>query len=440
MTEHLTGEPSEPGPVLRPGTEIVLRRLAGINEGPWLYAVALPASGRQWPGIGAQPDEGWRIHDAGDGAIALESLTLPPSNSSRWLFGGTADGAATLEARDVAEADGLRWRVHPTPFNNFHLECLGARTAGRWLAANITRTCRYELTDRPADRSKLHEFIAFPRADRADILARESAGDFSHMAPYGMLPDGQIPAFAAPPRPAPPLTSADPVNRCQGDPVREELITALLPSFQDGDAGADCSGYSDDDPRRIGWPHNVVSLDTVALASGAVCLHEEPVEHNSDPQELALCRRLAAEVVAALGDREPSGGEPAGAYRPFYLVIGRGESALASLTAEAIRTAFRGTLFPGVPINVEPFLRQPEMINVGGQLRPKRPKRNPPPDPWSGFREWAVAHELLREMAYVEIGYGCSLGPSLAAVFPRLVVGLTAVGSLAGACGFVAQA
>src|SRR5262249_10391561 len=159
---------------------------------------------------------------------------------------------------------------------------------------------------------------------RAGIVAREAAEDFAHLGPHGMLPSGELPALPVPAKPKPPLTSADPVDRSRGDPVREELIAALLPSFVDGDAGAELSRYDDDDPPGVGWPHNVVSLDTVALSSGTVCLHREPIGHVGDPQELQLCRRLAAEVVAVLGDREPSGGEPAGAYRPFYLVIGRG--------------------------------------------------------------------------------------------------------------------
>jgi hypothetical protein len=420
--------------------EVVLRRLALRDEMPWLSAMVIPERQWQWPAIGYGPDEGWRIHDAGDGAIALESLLVPPSYPQRWLCAGTEEGTASLESKDIPDANSQRWRVHPTSFHTFLLECLGARTARRWLSVDVTRSSRYELTDRPEGRSKRHEFVAFPQALRATIAAQEAAGDFSYMGPHGMLPNGEIPAIPVPPKPKPPLTSADPVRRSQGDPVRAELIAALLPSFEDGDAGPECSMYSEDDPRRIDWPHNVVSLDTVALSSGTICLHREPVEHACEPQELELCRQLAQEVVAALGERTPSGGEPAGDYRPFYLVTGQGEPAPASLTAAVIRAAFHGTLFPDVPIRVEPFLRQPEMIHVGGQLRPKKPRRHPEPDFWQGFREWALAHAALREMAYVEIGYGNSVEPCLAAVFPRLVVGLTRAGSLVGACGFIAQA
>jgi len=238
-----------------------------------------------------------------------------------------------------------------------------------------------------------------------------------------------------PPRP---LTSATPRKRARGDPVREELIKALMPSFKDGDAGAECSDYDADDPRRLTWPHNVVSLDTIALPSGALALHGAAVEHTADPDELAHCRQLAADVVAALKGLEPFGGDLGGAFQPFYLVRGAGQSPPEGVTPEVVRAAFGGTLFPDVPITVYAIAAGARFTELVAEVywEEDAPERGG----WARFAAWAAADRRLSQTSYVEIGYDDSMEANLAAVFPRLVLGLTEGGSLVGACGHIVQA
>ncbi len=44
------------------------------------------------------------------------------------------------------------------------------------------------------------------------------------------------------------------------------------------------------------WPDNILSLETVVYGSGRMARAGDPVRHNVDPDELALCRRLADEA------------------------------------------------------------------------------------------------------------------------------------------------
>ncbi len=91
-----------------------------------------------------------------------------------------------------------------------------------------------------------------------------------------------------------------------------------------------------------------------------------------------------------------------------------------------MRTAFRGTIFPDTPVEVR-SITDPEFIAQSG-------------DAWAGFAAWAAGQTELAQVAYVEVGYDACQEPNYAAVFPRLVLGLTKAGSLVGACGAIVQA
>jgi hypothetical protein len=282
------------------------------------------------------------------------------------------------------------------------------------------------LTDQPSGRSLLHEFIALPAANREAIVAAEEAGDYSFLAGHAMARDGRPKEMPRPRKPRRTLTPQTPRQRAGDDPVALELIAALQPSFDDGQCGPEYSDYSPRDRRRIGWPHNILSLATVATPTGIVRLSSSRGKHRPRRGELERCRQLAAAVVEALGGLEPFGGDSPTPFRPFYLVAGKGERVPERLTPDVVRAAFRGTLFPGTPIDIEP-ITDPEFIVQRGEA-------------WAGFSAWAARQTDLAQVSYVAIGYDTCQEPNYAAVFPRLVLSLTRAGSLVGACGTIVQA
>jgi len=412
---------------LVPGTKVLLRRRGTLKSIPWF--VSFPNGGR--PCAMEEAGDGWRVHDAGDGTVLLESLTPARGNKNRFL-GAKLDNSPPevwLFAKNARVA--VKWRPHPDGVDGFLLECVSPKTGPKWLA--IDGSFNATLTVRPTGRSVMHEFIALPAADRQTFADAELKGDYLFLVPFGMTRTGRvqgIPKEVKPPKPAwakgPRPTPKTPTKRANGDPVALELIAALQPSFDDGRGGAEYSVYEDeDDPRTIAWPHNVVSLATVATPTGTVHQFGEELTHKPPAGELAHCRTVAAAVSEALKNLEPFGGDRPTPFRPFYLVIGKDEKPPTKLTPEVVQAGFRGTLFPDTPIRVTPFTDE-------------RFKQDEPE--WAGFIAWAKQQKELRELSYVVVGWDGSCEPNLAAVFPRLVLGLTKAGSLVGACGTIVQA
>lgn len=408
--------------MLIPGEQVLLRRRGQRDTGPWLVGRSVFGDLR----FSATPDNGWLVHAGDKDTVLLEALALPKSTKARFLSGFLGSGvpSAILANRKGKATPSLRWKVHPTGANTFLLECQSRRAGPKWLAIN-PRAAWAVLTDRPQGRSLLHEFIALPVAHTADYLAAEEAGDYSYLAQYDMASDGWPMEMPRPKRPHRTLTGQTPRHRAGDDPVARELIAALQPSFEDGRGGEEDSDYDPDDSRRIGWPHNIISLDTVATPTGIVRLNASSLKHDPPAGELAHCRRLAGELVKALGRLEPHGGDHPTPFLPFYLVRGKRDPLPDHLTSEVVRAAFRGTIYPETPIQVHPI--NPDFPVQYG-------------DEWTAFARWAARQAELAEVSYVDVGYGSAQEPNYAAVFPRLVLGLTKAGSLVGACGSIVQA
>jgi hypothetical protein len=375
-----------------------------------------------------EPDDGWRVHDAGGGAVWLESLTPARGNRDRFMGGWVERADVWLFAKHARVA--MKWRPHPDGAGGFLLECVSTKPGPKWLA--IARDALATITDRPTGRSLSHEFIALPAADRDKFVKAEKKKDYSFLEPFGMTRTGQVQGVAKEVKPTKPAwakgarpSHLTPKKRANGDPVALELVAALQPSFDDGRHGAECSVYEDeDDPRAVAWPHNIVSLNTVATPTGIVHQFGEQVAHTPPAGELARCRKLSAGLAAVVQGIEPFGGDSPTPFRPFYLVIGKGETPPKTLTGEVIRTAFRGTIYPDTPIDLRAFTDARFADEPG----------------WQSFIAWAATQTGLKDLRYVSVGYDTCQEPNLAAVFPRLVLGLTRTGSIVGACGTIVQA
>src|SRR5947209_20316796 len=86
-----------------------------------------------------------------------------------------------------------------------------------------------------------------------------------------------------------------------------------------------CVGKPGDDPASE-WSANVLSRRTVGYGSGAIARRGAPVRHQVDPDELALCRRLAAEASGLLDGIDTGlGSERALHFRGFFMAANAGD-------------------------------------------------------------------------------------------------------------------
>src|SRR5438046_479855 len=116
-----------------------------------------------------------------------------------------------------------------------------------------------------------------------------------------------------------------------------------------------CVGQPGDNPASE-WSANVLSRRTVVYGSGAIARRGDPVRHHVDPDELALCRRLAAEASGLLDGIDTGlGSESALHFRGFFMAANADEPVPPRIDPALIRARFGGTIFPLATITVEPL-------------------------------------------------------------------------------------
>jgi hypothetical protein len=192
-------------------------------------------------------------------------------------------------------------------------------------------------------------------------------------------------------------------------------------------------GASDPD-----WPHNTLSIRTVAYSCGALGRAGEPLWHDHDPAELDLCRHLSAEAAATMAGCEIGmGSEGGGSFLPFFVATNAGVPAPADLTEGFIRRALGGTIYPAAQVVVEPLEERGrwwESVtnDCGGSDDPEEALR-----PWRAMMRWFHGAGGLHAGSFVMIGETPLGGPNAGCVHPRLALALTEAGSLVGIGGCV---
>lgn len=212
---------------------------------------------------------------------------------------------------------------------------------------------------------------------------------------------------------------------------------------------APCIGGPGGDADEDEWPENLISRRAVVYEDGVIARVGETVQHRHDADELALCTRLACEAMAIM-QHVPVGMESESdtPFSPFFIPAPFGEPQATQIDEAGIRRAFGGTIFPLATITVEP-LRETgiwweEVLRDGaGQAASYF-------EPWRRLLTWFARQEAFVDAAFVRIGDRRALDEleesdypegveSTGCVLPRLAVGLTRAGSLAGLFGYAVQ-
>jgi hypothetical protein len=190
------------------------------------------------------------------------------------------------------------------------------------------------------------------------------------------------------------------------------------------------------------WPWNVLAKSTVAYSCGQLARRGEAVVHNHNAEELALCRRLAAEVCGIMDGRDVGMGSNSGdPFRPYYAVASAGLAVPRKVTEKKIREVFGGTIYPPTKIVIEPLAEKGEwwkqVVEDGSGSESYL-------EPWREMIRWFHAQVGLHGPVFVMVGED-PLDDDLTTrnggcVFPRMAVALTDAGSFVGIGGWCVHA
>ena len=200
-----------------------------------------------------------------------------------------------------------------------------------------------------------------------------------------------------------------------------------------------------------GFPFGCISKRTVVYSCGVISRDDEDAAHEHPPQELELCQHLAAEaakIVEGLDVGMGSEGTPAvfegpgtttfgtEAFSPFFIAARGDEEIQTTLSEALIRRKFGGVIFRNCTVRVEPLREAGEWWDSVLHWYSDSDEEESAPKlaQWRNMMRWFAAQKEFTDTGFVMIGDGPEHG---GASFPRLALGLTKAGSLAGLIGVV---
>jgi hypothetical protein len=230
--------------------------------------------------------------------------------------------------------------------------------------------------------------------------------------------------------------------------MAETLITHFDPDPSLLEPFLPATEYAAFDPKTYtnpDWPGNMLSKRIVVYGDGTIARQGEPVRFAVDPGELALVRRLSAEAEAVVRGLRIAGGSADFEFRPFYSTASEGAAVPARIDSELIQARFGGTIFPQAEVAVEPLAEAGDWWDVFEQVYEGEPDL----ERWRELVRWFQTQQEFVDAAFVRIGdnlenaAGLPDAPDVEAFgvnMPRLAIGLTRKGSLAGLAGCVVLA
>ncbi|MEO1350744.1 MAG: hypothetical protein AAFW84_18365 [Cyanobacteria bacterium J06635_15] len=250
--------------------------------------------------------------------------------------------------------------------------------------------------------------------------------------------------------------SVQPVQNCQRDDLPLMGLKECMETY--GVSEAPKGKVDPNDPHQE-WTNNCLSTRTVAYTCGRLCRDGDTVVHNHDPAEIDRCQQIALEAAGLMDGIEVGMGTEASDvfFYPFFVTANLDQPIATDLTESVIRSAFGGTIYPPAKILISPLVEKgrwwelldedyegyPEALVTGDtetleEFNPdEQAEFNEGVQVWQSLINWFNQHDDLRSVSLVEIGDGMLSNYNLGCVFPRLIVGLTKAGSLAGLAGYV---
>ncbi len=200
-----------------------------------------------------------------------------------------------------------------------------------------------------------------------------------------------------------------------------------------------------------GFPLCCISKRTVVYSCGVIARNDDNVVHNHPAQEIQLCKRLAAKAAAAVEGLEVgmgSEGTPVifdesgktvwgtDGFSPFFVAAKTGDKVQKRLSDALIRRKFGDVIFPDCIVRVEALREKGAWWEnvLQWYSGSEEDERISELAQWRKTIEWFAAQKAFVDTAFVMIGDGPEHG---GAHFPRLAIGLTKAGSLAGIIGVV---
>lgn len=194
------------------------------------------------------------------------------------------------------------------------------------------------------------------------------------------------------------------------------------------------------DPDAFGL--GVISRLTQVYSCGVISRTEEeagqPAKHLHPPGELPLCRKLAKKAAWTMRTAEAGmGSEGTAAWSPFFItaLLDEGKKPIApskKINEAAIRAAFGGCISPRVEkLHVEPLVEKGEwweFVLHDCSDYEEQSERDAYLAPWRAMMKWFRSEKSFEQTAFMIVGYR----EDHYAVFPRLAVGRTHLGSYAG--------
>lgn len=208
------------------------------------------------------------------------------------------------------------------------------------------------------------------------------------------------------------------------------------------------------------WPNNVLSRQTVVYDSGVIARRGTSVVHRVDPDELALCQRLAgsaAEIMQGVSVGMKS--EADDPFHPFFQVGNVSDNdtpgvAPAVVDSALVRRLFGGTICPADAIYVEP-LREGGFFwaEIGHDADDDDEESENVLDAWRRLIRFFTESKDLVHPSFACIGFGEYSPPKAdstavdsesipgfemhGSCLPRLPFAFTKAGSLVGLFGHV---
>jgi|GEM_PF-4953830 len=193
------------------------------------------------------------------------------------------------------------------------------------------------------------------------------------------------------------------------------------------------------------WRHACIHPETIAYACGALSRPGILPKHDHDPAELAIARGIAEEAARLAGTLEHHS-EGSSPLTPLFVTANRRGAVPNELTPQAIRRFFGDTIFPQAEIVVRPVQRwfdeiatqsRQAILQYPAELREQMREHleqssHKWQQNWRPLVDYLQSHRQLHSPAYVQVGQDRMSETNFACVFPRLWVGITDRGSLAG--------